>query len=256
MQQSIHADKDTGLHRLNPLTKLALAGFLLFGAMIVPGQWQTYLIWLVVVVPLAVWGRILSPFLRIALIATLPFAISIFLIQGFLWPGGTPLVWIGPFSLKAEGWLFTIRFVGRILLINSAFLLIALTTRADHLMRALVEKGLPTMIAYIVLTTIQIAPRFQAKARTILGAQRSRGLETEGGLLRRMRALLPLVIPLVLGSLVDIEERAIALEARAFSRTGTRTSLFDIPDSAAQRVFRWSLLGIAAIMLASRVLLI
>jgi len=59
---------------------------------------------------------------------------------------------------------------------------------------------------------------------------------------QRIRALLPLVIPLVLGSLIDIEERAMSLEARAFSRTGEKTSLLVLPDSAAQRLARALLL--------------
>ena len=109
-------------------------------------------------------------------------------------------------------------------------------------MRTLDQHGLPKALTYVVLATIQIAPRFQAKANTILDAQRSRGLETEGSVRQRIRALLPLVIPLVLGSLIDIEERAMSLEARAFSRTGEKTSLLVLPDSAAQRLARTLLL--------------
>jgi len=102
-----------------------------------------------------------------------------------------------------------------------------------------------------VLATIQIAPRFQAKANTILDAQRARGLETEGGVGRRVRALLPLVVPLVLGSIIDIEERAMSLEARAFSREGKKTSLLVLPDSAAQKAARAALLiGMAAAVAA------
>jgi energy-coupling factor transport system permease protein len=93
-----------------------------------------------------------------------------------------------------------------------------------------------------VLTTLQIAPRFQAKAQTILDAQRARGLETEGHLIRRFRALLPLVIPLVLGSIIDVEERAIALEVRAFSREGPKTSLIALRDTTGQAILRWGLL--------------
>jgi energy-coupling factor transport system permease protein len=183
----------------------------------------------------------------------IPFALSLFLIQGLFWTGGTPIVALGPLSLKAEGLTFALAMSGRILIIFSSFLWLAMTTRPDALMLALVQKGLPDRIAYIVLTTLQIVPRFQAKAATILNAQRSRGLETEGSLIRRIRGVLPLVVPLVLGSIVDIEERAIALEARAFSRQGERTSLVDLPDSAAQRVFRWMLVVIVATLAVARI---
>ena len=105
-------------------------------------------------------------------------------------------------------------------------------------MIALDQRGAPKTLTYIVLATIQIAPRFQAKANTILDAQRARGLETQGSFGRRVRALVPLVVPLVLGSIIDIEERAMALDARAFSRTGQKTSLLVLHDSRAQAAAR------------------
>jgi hypothetical protein len=115
------------------------------------------------------------------------------------------------------------------------------------------QRGAPKALTYIVLATLQIAPRFQAKANTILDAQRARGLETEGGLGRRIRALLPLVVPLVLGSIIDIEERAMSLEARAFSREGKKTSLLILPDSVIQKVARIALLFATAAAIAAGV---
>lgn len=58
----------------------------------------------------------------------------------------------------------------------------------------------------------------------------------------RTRALLPVILPLLLGSIVDIEERAIALEVRAFGRPGPKTSLLVLHDTTWQRVVRWLLL--------------
>jgi energy-coupling factor transport system permease protein len=123
-------------------------------------------------------------------------------------------------------------------MIVSSFLLLTFTTRPDGLKLALNQRGVPNSIAYIILSTMQIVPRFQAKANTILDAQRSRGLETEGNLLVRFRALLPLIQPLLLGSIVDIEERAIALEVRAFGRGGPKTSLLVLHDTTLQRIIR------------------
>ena len=106
-----------------------------------------------------------------------------------------------------------------------------LSTHPSTLMTALTQRGLPPSLTYIIVSTLQIIPQMQLKASTIIDAQRSRGLETQGGLHRRVSALLPLVGPLVFGSLVDVEERAIAIEARAFKAKRTKTSLIEIPDS-------------------------
>jgi energy-coupling factor transport system permease protein len=193
---------------------------------------------------------VLKQLLAISWKIVLPFAISVFLIQGFLWPQGTPVFSIGPISLKAEGLAFAVVSTGRIFLIISSFLWFSLTTRPDHLMNSLSGIGFPANLAYVIVTTIQIAPRFQQRAATILDAQRARGLETEGGIATRARAIVPLVIPLVLSSLIDVEERALAIEARAFNRAGTKTSLVDIPEarweSAARRAIVVGMVAVAA----------
>ncbi len=234
---------------------LAVVGFCLVAGLALPGAWGPYVIFLVVIVPLAAWGQVLPNLLSTALKIALPFAISVFLIQGLFWTNGTPILALGPLSLKRQGLLFAAQSIGRILAVVSSFLLLALTTRPDALMIGLDQRGLPKALTYIVLATIQIAPRFQAKANTILDAQRSRGLETEGSAGRRIRALLPLVVPLVLGSIIDIEERAMALDARAFSRPGPKTSLLVLPDSPRQRVARWLLVAGMVGIIAARIVM-
>lgn len=239
---SLYAPRDSGLHRLHPLTKLVLVFFLLVSGLLLPGVWGTYVVFLLIIVPLSLWGQVLPTLLRGSLKVVIPFAISLVLVQGLFWPGGTPVLTLGPLSFKEEGLFFALRGTGRILVMVSSFLLLTLTTRADELMLALADKGVPNSITYILLATMQIIPRFQAKANTILDAQRSRGLETEGNLWLRMKAVVPLVQPLLLGSIVDIEERAIALEERAFGRQGPKTSMLVLKDTPVQRIVRWLLL--------------
>ncbi len=252
---TLYRDRASGLHRLHPLTVLALVTPCLAGGLLWPSPWAPYVIFLLAIVPLATWGRVLPDLLGAAWKVVLPFAISVFLIQGFLWTGGTPVLYVGPLSLKREGLLFAVQSTGRILAVVSCFLLLSLTMRPDRLMIALQQRGVPGTLTYLILATIQIVPRFQAKAQTVLDAQRARGLETEGGLGRRVRALVPLIVPLVLGSIVDVEERAIALEARAFARPGPKTSLVRLRDTRAQQWARRGLWFVTlAVLLASIVL--
>jgi len=96
-------------------------------------------------------------------------------------------------------------------------------------------------------------PDMTARATAILEAQRSRGLETQRGF-SKARAIVPLLGPLVVGALVDVEERAMALESRAYTAPGPKTSLRVLVDTNGQRIARWLLLlGIAA-LIAWRVL--
>jgi energy-coupling factor transport system permease protein len=252
---SLYIAHDSAIHRLHPLTKLVLVFFCLVLGLFLPGLWLTWAAFVVVILPLALWAGILPRFVSAVFKIALPVVISLFLVQGLFWPGGTPIVELGPLSLKQEGLAFAIRSAGRFVMIISSFLLLTFTTRPDGLMLALRERGFPNSIAYIMLATLQIVPRFQTKANTILDAQRSRGLETEGNLLVRFRALLPLIQPLLLGSLVDIEERAIALEVRAFGRPGPKTSLLVLRDTGWQRVARWLLILASLVVVSWRMYL-
>ncbi len=235
---SLYVARDSGLHKLHPLTKAVGVLFLLAAGFSLPGHWTGYLVMLFGVLPLAAWAGVLGRHLRAVWRVTWPFALSILLIQALFWGHGENLLALGPVAIKKEGVEFALFSIGRILVVMGTFILFSLTTRPDMLMIALKQAGFPGSITYIFVTTLQIIPRFQNKAATVLDAQRSRGLETQGNMLVRSRALVPLVVPLVLGSLVDVEERAIAIEARAFNSKHKETSVIEIPDTLAQKRVR------------------
>lgn len=245
-QVSLYAARDSGLHDLHPLTKLSLAGFALAVGLSLPGLWGNYLFVGLLVVPVAWWGKLLGRLIRLVWPVVLPFALSVFIIQGIFWQGGPTIASFGPISIHREGLAFAAASTGRILTVVSAFLLLTLSTRPDDLMIALSQRGFPPTISYIVLATLQIIPRFRARSQTILDAQQSRGLQVTGGFFQRSRALIPLVVPLVLGSIVEVEQRAIALEARGFNRVGPKTSYRQLVDSRPQAVAR---AGLVAAML-------
>ena len=145
------------------------------------------------------------------------------------------------------------RNASRIMTMVSSFTLLLLTTHPSELMSDLTRRGLPGQFAYVIISSLQIIPQMQAKAQTIISAQRSRGLDTQSSFMKRLGAIVPLVGPLVFGSLVEVEERAIAIEARGFTSTHTKTSLHDIPDTNSDRFIRWSLILIIVAALALRI---
>lgn len=120
-------------------------------------------------------------------------------------------------------------------------------------MSDLTRRGMPPQIAYVIISTLQILPQMQAKAQTILAAQRSRGLDTQSSFLKRVSSLFPLVGPLVFGSLVEVEERAIAIEARGFTSTRIKTFLYEIPDSKLDKIIRWLIILLVIASIALRI---
>lgn len=250
---SLYIERHSGLHALHPLTKLALLGLCLVLAFALPDiTWLLGVFGLLLV--LAAWGIILAPYARSALNIIVPFVISLALIQGFFAGGETALFALGRFTFTLAGLLAGLTVAARLLVALGGTLLLMLSTRPDHLMLALTERGLPQALGYIVLTALQIFPRFQDRARVILEAQQARGLETQVNVVKRLRLLVPLIGPLILASIVDVEERAMALEARAFSRPGPKTSLITLHDTRSQALLRAALLLAALALVAWRLL--
>jgi len=69
---------------------------------------------------------------------------------------------------------------------------------------------------------------------------------------RRIRALVPLVGPVLLGSLVDVRERTLALEARGFGARPGRTAYRVVPDSGLDRLLRMALVvGIVGVVVVA-----
>jgi energy-coupling factor transport system permease protein len=88
------------------------------------------------------------------------------------------------------------------------------------------------------------------RGRRIRDAQRARGLDTEGSVGARLRGVLPLAAPAVLGAIHDVEARTLALETRGFGRPGRRHVLWAPSDTAAERVARWALVGALVVLIA------
>jgi energy-coupling factor transport system permease protein len=235
--------RDSPLHRLNPLTKLTLALGIIFISFFSPWYWLPFFVIPLVIVPLSFIGRVGKEYLSSAFRLILPAGLFIFFMQAFFQPIGQNVIFkIWFLDMTRESILYGLQIAFRISVMVSSFTLFLLTTHPNELMSDLTRRGLPPQFAYVIISTLQIIPQMQAKAQTIIAAQRSRGLDTEGSFVKRTGALVPLVGPLVFGSLVEVEERAIAIEARGFTSTHAKSSLYEIPDTTVDKLIRWGLI--------------
>lgn len=97
-----------------------------------------------------------------------------------------------------------------------SFSTFVLSTKPADLVEALEKSGFSKRFGYIINSVFQIIPQMTGTMSTIMDAQRSRGMETEGSLLVRAKAFIPLISPVITSSLINTRERAIALEVRGF----------------------------------------
>lgn len=242
---SYYVKRDSSIHRLNPLTKIVVALGIILISFSSPWYWTSLILLFLVITPLCFVGEVSKEFFRSAIRLIIPAAGFIFLMQAFFQPIGETVIfsfWILDVTQESLSYGFYV--ATRIAVMISAFTLFLLTTHPSELMSDLTRRGLPGQFAYVIISTLQILPQMQAKAQTIIAAQHSRGLDTESTFLKRAGSLVPLVGPLVFGSLIEVEERAIAIEARGFTSTQPKTSLHDVADTKLDQVIRWVLVGI------------
>jgi len=195
------------------------------------------------ILPSAVAAGVAGRLVRVSALLTLPIAISIVLVSVFTRAGTTVLFTIGPFDATAEGVDFAGQTLVRLFAISTAIGLFGLTTDPRAFVLDLERRGLSPRFAFVAMATLEAVPAMVERAGVIQASQRARGLDTEGSLGARIRGVLPLVGPVVLSSLTEVEERSLALEVRAFGRPGRRHLLWHSPDSRAQFVVRVALVG-------------
>ncbi len=214
-------------------------------------MWPLLIVAVAVLVPAVVAG-VLPTLLRYVVIFSLPLALSALIVNLFFLPGAqTVLFRVGPITATTEGLSFAIEILARIAAISGAVTLFYLTTKPSELVLDLERRGVPPRLAFVANASVQTVPAMAERAATIVAAQRARGLDTEGSLVRRLRGLLPIVGPVVLGSIGEVEERSMALEARGFTRPGRRSLLWSPADSGTQRLSRWGLvIGFVGLVVA------
>ena len=240
-------------HCLNPLTKAVIATVASVGAFVLGGYVGPIVI-VAIMLALAASAGVLPRLARASFLLTLPIAISVTLVSVFTRAGTTVIFEIGPFDATVEGVDFAVQTILRLFAISTSIGLFILTTAPRAFVLDLERRGVSPRAAFIAVATIEAVPTLVDRAAVISESQRARGMDTEGSLRARLRGLLPMVGPVVLTSLTDVEERSLALETRAFSRPGTRHLLWAMPDTTWERALRWALLagfvGLVAIRIA------
>lgn len=175
------------------------------------------------------------------------------LVSVFTRAGTHVLFTIGPFDATTEGVDFAGQTLVRLFAISTSIGLFGLTTEPRSFVLDLERRGLSPRFAFVALATLEAVPAMVERASIIGSAQRARGLDTEGSLRARLRGVLPLVGPVILSSLTEVEERSLALEVRAFGRPGHRHLLWRLPDSTAQLIVRTGLFLALIAAIAGRI---
>jgi energy-coupling factor transport system permease protein len=224
-----HYPADSPIHRLDPRVKLiCVIGFittLLFVTNFYALGAAAFFIILIVKaakIPL----RYLLRGLRMIFFVML-FAVAINI---FLTPGENILFEIGFVRVTSEGLARAALMGSRIILLVTGSTMLTLTTSPIKLTDGIESLLRPTPlpahdIALMMTIALRMIPTLAQETEKIMKAQKARGASFSGSFVKKVRAFVPILVPLFVSAFKRADELATAMEARCYNGGKNRTKL-------------------------------
>ena len=182
------------------------------------------------------------------------------LLNLFLTKGETePLLELGPLSIYTEGIWRAIKMFLRIsiLLVMTSVVLtyttspIDLTDGIERLLAPLAVIGVPVHdFAMMMSIALRFIPTLIEETDKIMSAQKARGANfTSGGIVKRIKALLPVLIPLFISAFRRAEELATAMECRCYRGGKGRTRMKTLHFTAKDVLFLITIAVLGAVVI-------
>ena len=236
------------LHALDPRAKILATTALVLGLFLVDSIAGFLVVATAVTVLVAASGIPAGTFLRILRPVAFIVALTVLFQVLFSREGATLVEW-GPLEVHSGGLRLGL-FLGLriLLLVSAAGLLTATTTPValadgiEDLLSPLKRLRFPAHeVAMMMTIALRFIPTLGEEAEKITKAQAARGADfSEGGPLRRARALVPVLVPLTVGAFRRADELADAMESRGYrggeGRTRYRELRFRTRDALALAV--------------------
>lgn len=239
--------------KLNPLTILYIVAALAIISIVY--DYKVSVVCVAVMMLIAAGFGKLTSYLKLWTRSILWMCALCFVLQIFFIPGEDVIWKFGVFQMTAEGLKQALKLCSRLFGAGSAAILGFQLIDLGHLMVVLEKRGISPTVTYILMSTANIIPQMIKRMGAILEAQKSRGIEMESNMLVRAKAFLPSIGPLILNAIVNAEERAITLEARAFSAPCRKTSIKIIPDIRTDRIVRGLMSAAVVLAIGGKIIL-
>ncbi|NWQ44246.1 energy-coupling factor transporter transmembrane protein EcfT [Bacillus sp. EB106-08-02-XG196] len=231
---------DSLIHRLDPRSKLIII-FLFVCIIFLANNLFTYVLIGIYTFFMLGLSRIPIRFLYAGLKPVLWLVLFTLLLQVFFTKEGSLLYELGPIKIYEEGVrqgiFISMRFFFLILMTSLLTLTttpIEITDGLETLLHPLKKVRFPVHeMALMMSISLRFIPTLMQETDKIMKAQIARGVEFSSGPIKeRIKAVIPLLIPLFVSSFKRAEELAIAMEARGYRGGEGRTKY---------RLLNWSL---------------
>ena len=203
---------DTLLHRLNPVTKLALAAAII-AATFLANTYVALVGLLVLTLLLAAYAGVFGRLARL-LKLLVPIALIMLVLQLVFVRGGDTLFAF----VTDEGLITGGKACLRLLGVALPLVLMLMVTKLTDLANACVEKlHIPYKYAFTFTTALRFVPVFSQEMNAIMEAQTARGVQYDTkNPFKKMQLMLPLCVPLLISSVSKTDATALAAEQRGF----------------------------------------
>jgi len=225
------------IHKLDPRMKIILAIFFI-AAIFVANNPVSFALVILFTVVLVLLSRIslktvlkgLKPIIFILIFTSI---INLFFVGGA--DGAAPLVEFYFIKIYLDG-IYRAVFMSLrviVLIIGTSILLtyttspISLTDGIESLLSPLKFIGVPVhSFAMMMSIALRFIPTLIEETEKIMNAQKSRGADfSSGGLIKRAKALIPILVPLFVSAFKRADELAVAMECRCYRGDKNRTKL-------------------------------
>lgn len=251
---------DSAIHRMDPRSKLIII-FLFVCIIFLANNWQTYTLIGIYTFLMLGLSRVPVRFLYGGLKPVIWLVLFTLIMQLLLTKQGSLLYKLGPIEIHEEG-------VRQGIFISLRFFLLVLMTSLLTLTTTPIEitDGLETLLnplkkirfpvhemALMMSISLRFIPTLMQETDKIMKAQIARGVEFASGPIKdRIKAVIPLLIPLFVSSFKRAEELAIAMEARGYRGGEGRTKYRQLHWGLADTIQLLLLVIITALLILLR----
>lgn len=227
---------DSFVHGMDPRLKLCAWGVFAVG-LFLPGSFSAMLVMTLALAVIVAVSDVPVGYLLRGLRPMLPFLLFIYVFQLLfsrsLYAESTNIWWSwGIFAVTGEGATRSTLVIIRVVLLYLSVTTLTLTTTIMSLVDALERMsspfrriGVPNQeLALAFAIAIRFVPGLVQEAEKLMKAQASRGASMDvGGPVRRIRARLPVLVPLIVGTLARSHDLTSAMHARCYRGGEGRT---------------------------------
>ncbi|MCO7176784.1 energy-coupling factor transporter transmembrane component T family protein [Sporolactobacillus kofuensis] len=227
---------DSYVHKLDPRSKL-ISVFLFVLIVFLANNWVTNMLMVLFCLIGIFLSKMHFSFIYKGLRSVFIIVLITFLLNLFLATGGTVLFSWGWLHVTTNGLTQSIFIAIRIVVIIVVTTLLTLTTSPieitdgmESMLNPLKRIKVPVHeFALMMSISLRFIPTLLEETEKIIKAQAARGSDfTSGSLKSRIKAIVPLLVPLFVGAFKRAEDLAMAMEARGYHGDAGRTKLHQL----------------------------